>query len=98
MLTAEDESLGKQGAILNLKNEPALADGLQTWLAAGAATTLLAGLLVIGHTLNVLGQTLFFARLFETAQHLLGRFVAARLHLDHRTSPFEYCIALRHLA
>src|SRR5581483_8892280 len=44
-----------------------------------------AGLLVIGHPFDVLGQPFLFTRLLEPPEHLLGGFIAARLHLNHAT-------------
>ncbi len=52
---------------------------------ARTPTPLLAGLLIVGDALDVLGQTFFLARLLETPQQLLGRLVASTLDLDHGT-------------
>src|SRR4051812_1572774 len=48
------------------------------------AATLFAGLLVVSHALQILGQTFFFAGLLEALEHLLGGLVAAEFHFDHK--------------
>jgi hypothetical protein len=40
-------------------------------------TPLFARLLIIGHALDILRQTLFFAHFLKTAQHLLRRLITA---------------------
>src|SRR5215218_3452019 len=62
----------------------ALASDADLRRLARAATTLFAGLLVVGRTLDVLRQAFLLTRLLEPPKQLLGGLAAATLHLDHR--------------
>ena len=70
------------------------AHRLQPRLAADAAAALLAGLLVIRHALDVLGQTFLLAQLLKPPDHLFGGLVAARFHPDHSNRPFKFPMRL----
>src|SRR5437588_12426412 len=65
------------------------AHGLQSRLAAGTTAALLAGLLVLGDPLDILGQAFLLAHLLKPPEHLFGGLVAARLHPDHAIGPFS---------
>jgi hypothetical protein len=71
---------------------PLSSHGLEARLAPRAPTALFAGLFVIGHALDVFGQTFFLAQLLKPPEHLFGGLVAARLHPDHAIGPFSRII------
>jgi hypothetical protein len=67
----------------------AAAHGLKgARLGSGAATSLLARLLIIRDALDVFRKTFLFAHLLKPPEHLFGGFIAARLHFDHERDPF----------
>src|SRR5688572_8887709 len=53
-----------------------------------AAATLLAGLLVVRHTLDVLREAFLLAQFLEPPEHLLSALGTAALDLNHSTCPF----------
>jgi hypothetical protein len=60
---------------------------------AGAATALLAGLLVISDSFNVFSQAFLLTHLLKPPKHLFGSLVPARLHLNHGIRSFQRPLA-----
>jgi hypothetical protein len=61
---------------------PNLQRAANAWLAL-TTTALLAWLFIISDPLDVLGETFFLTHFLEAAEHLLCRFTATHLNLNH---------------